>query len=57
VHGEDFDQSAKLKNLRDSVFDSAKDGNNKVGGAGTVRKRMLQAVRQAFGSIAAWNTE
>src|SRR6267378_1576680 len=55
VHGEDFDECAKLENLRDSVSQSSKDGSNNVGGRGTVRKRMLQAVTQAIDSIAAWN--
>ena len=56
VHGEDFEQCTKLRDLRQSVFKSAKDGSNKVGAAGVVRKRMLQAVTQAIGSIAAWKT-
>jgi hypothetical protein len=57
VHGEDFEQCTKLRDLRQSVFKSAKDGSNKVGDAGAVRKRMLQAVTQAVGSIAAWNAK
>lgn len=53
IHGEDFDQCVKLESLRDSVLPSAKDGSNKAGGRGTVRKLMLQVVRQAIDSIAA----
>lgn len=53
VYGAKFDEHPQLQELRGSVFKSAKDNYDKVGGAGVVRKRMLQAVVQSFGVIAA----
>jgi hypothetical protein len=53
VYGTKFDEHTQLRDLRQSVLRRAKDNYHKVGGAGVVRKRMLQAVVQAFGTIAA----
>ena len=53
VHGDHFDECPELKELRDAVFESAKDNEGRVGGAGVVRNRMLAATRQAISSIAA----
>jgi hypothetical protein len=53
VYGAKFDEHPQLQELRRSVFNSAKDNYDRVGGAGVVRKRMLQAVKQSFGVIAA----
>jgi hypothetical protein len=52
LYGVKFDEHPQLQDLRKSVFRSAKDNYQKVGGAGVVRKRMLQAVVQAMGAIA-----
>jgi len=52
VYGSDFDTHAHLKRLRESLLLN-ENHPGRVEGAAEIRKRMLQAVLQAFGTIAA----
>jgi hypothetical protein len=49
-----FEEHSYLQELRRSVSRRAKDAYGKEGGRGVVRKLMLQSVKQAWSSIAAW---
>jgi hypothetical protein len=51
---ENFDEHPYLQELKRSVLGRAKDAGGKKGGRGVVRKVMLQAIKQAWRSIAAW---
>jgi len=51
--GEDFENHPNLQELKRSVLLRARDAYGRQGGRGVVRKMMLQAVRQAWRSIAA----
>jgi len=53
VYGENFEEHPNLQGLRASVRETAKDAYDKKGGRAAVRKRMRQAVKQAWHSIAA----
>jgi hypothetical protein len=53
VYGEKFDEHPLLQELKRSVSARAKTVYGKAGGPGILRKMMLQAVKQAFRSIAA----
>jgi hypothetical protein len=53
VYREKFDEHPKLQKLRASVLGRARDAYGKQGGPGIIRKAMLQAVKQAWSSIAA----
>jgi hypothetical protein len=53
-YGETFDEHPDLQELKASVLRRAKDASGKTGGRGTVRKVMLQTVKQAWRSIATW---
>jgi len=53
-YGENFDEHPYLQELKTSVLGRAKDACGKKGGRGVVRKAMLQALKQAWRSIAAW---
>ena len=53
VYGDDFEAHPNLQELKKSVLGRAKDVYGKAGGPGIVRKVMLQAVKQAWRSIAA----
>jgi hypothetical protein len=53
IYGENFEEHPNLQELRQSVCETAKDAYDNVGGRAAVRKRMHQAVKQAWHSIAA----
>jgi hypothetical protein len=53
-YGKNFEEHPDLQELKASVSRRAKDAFGKAGGRGTVRKAMLQTVKQAWHSIAAW---
>ncbi len=52
-YGQKFEEHPNLQELRKAVLPRSKDAYGKRGGAGTVRKLILQALKQAWQSIAA----
>jgi hypothetical protein len=55
VFGETFDEHPLLEGLKRQVLGRATPKHAKPGRPGDIRKAMLQAVRQAWRSIAAWD--
>ena len=53
LDGQKFEEHPNLQELRKAVLPRSKDAYGKRGGAGTVRKLILQALKQAWQSIAA----